>query len=133
MKSLIQKLLVCGIFTCISLSINAQVKYIYLNISQPNVEECITGIENTFKDCDMKIFPNPSKGVFTLEIINKSSKILMDLSIYDLTGKEILVQQLEVNENLRKTIDLSGYSAGTYILNVRGAQNAVLKANLIIY
>jgi len=133
MKRLIQKLLISGIITCISITINAQVKYIYLSISQPNVEECITGIENTFKDCDFKIFPNPSKGVFTLEIINKSSDILMDLSIYDITGREIFIQQLRINENLRKTIDLSGYKAGTYILNVKGVQNVVFKANLIIY
>ena len=133
MKKLFQKLVICGIITCISFTSNAQVKHIYLNISQPNVEECVTGIENTFKDCELKIFPNPSKGVFTLEIINKSSEILMDLTIYDITGKEIIVQQLRINESLEKTIDLSGYDTGTYILNVKGAQNAVLKAKLIIY
>ncbi|MEN8229210.1 MAG: T9SS type A sorting domain-containing protein [Bacteroidota bacterium] len=133
MKRLIQKLLIGGIITCTSLTINAQVKYIYLSISQPNVEECITGIENTFKDCDLKIFPNPNKGIFTLEIINRSPVIQMDLSIYDITGKELLIQQLRINEKLRKTIDLSGYNAGTYILNVKGVQNTVFKAKLIIY
>jgi len=133
MKRLIQKLLVCGIITCISFTVNAQVKYIYVSISQPNVEECITGIENTFKDCDFKIFPNPSKGVFTLEIINRSSEILMDLSIYDITGKRILIRQLRVNENIKTTLDLSGYKAGTYILNIKGVQNVVFKAQLIIY
>lgn len=133
MKKLIQKLLISGIIACISITINAQVKHIYLSISQPNVEECITGIENTFRDCDFKIFPNPSKGVFTLEIINKSSEILMDLSIYDMTGKVLLIQQLRINENIRKTIDLSGYKAGTYLLNIKGEKNVVFKAKLIIY
>ena len=133
MKGLTQILIIGGIFTCISFSINAQAKHIYLRISQSNVEECITGIENTFKDCDFKIFPNPSTGVFTLEIINKSLDVQMDLSIYDNTGKEILIQQLRINEKLSKTIDLSGYKAGTYILTVKGEKNAVFKANLMIY
>lgn len=133
MNKLIKRLLIGGMVTFISFSSIAQVKYIYLNISQPNVEECITSIENTFKECDLKIFPNPSKGVFTLEINNKSTEIHLDLSIYDMTGKEILIQQLRINETLRKTIDLSGYDKGTYILNVRGAQDAVMRAKLIVY
>ena len=133
MKGLTHILLICGMINLLSLNLDAQIKYIHLNISQPNVEECITGIENTFKDCDLKIFPNPSNGVFTLEITNKSSEIRMDLSIYDISGKVLLEQQFMVHERLSKTIDLSKYKAGTYILNVRGAQNALLKANLIIY
>lgn len=133
MKRLIQKLLIGGVITCISFTINAQVKHIYLSISQPNAEECITGIENTFKDCDVMVFPNPSKGVFTLEIINKPNEIQMDLSVYDITGKEIINQRFRVDENLRKTIDLSGYNPGTYILNVKGVKDAVFRVKLIVY
>lgn len=133
MKKITQLLAIGGIFTCISLSMNAQARHIYLSISQANVEACITGIENTFKDCEFKVFPNPSTGLFTLEITNKSPETQVDLSIYDNTGKEILVQQLRINEKLSKTIDLSGYKAGTYILTVKGVQKAVFKANLMIY
>ena len=50
MKSFIYKLLIGGIISCISFTINAQVKHTNLSISQPKVDEYINGIENTVKD-----------------------------------------------------------------------------------
>ena len=133
MQKLNLKLLIAGIIAFIAFTSDAQVKYIYLKISQPNVEECITGIENTFKNCDINIFPNPSKGEFTLEINNVNAQKEFDLSVYDISGKEILNQQIRVFEKLKEIIDLSRYNKGTYVINIRGEHNDFFKATLIIY
>lgn len=133
MKNLFLKLLFIGAATCLASMTHAQVKYIYLNISQPNIEECVTNIESTFQDCNFKIYPNPSDGTFTLEIENLSAEKEIDLYVYDISGKAVINQQLCITNKLNKTIDLSGHKSGTYFLNIKGKRNALFKAKLIIY
>ena len=133
MKKLNQRILILAVFTCVAITSNAQVKTIHLSISQPNVEECITSIENTFKNGDIKIYPNPSEGVFTLEINNSSFRSFMELFVFDLSGKEVLKEEIWISESIIKTIDLSEYKKGTYIINIIGGPNDFFKAKLIIY
>ncbi len=125
--------LIIGVIACLALTSHAQIKYVHLSISQPNLEECITDIENNFKNCEIKIFPNPSDGVFTLEINNLSFGRQINLYVYDASGKEIIQEELKIIEGFKRTVDLSGYDKGTYIINIIGGPNAFFKAKLIIY
>lgn len=127
------KLIIIGVITCISVTGIAQVKYVRLNINQPNVEECITNIENTFKNSDFKIFPNPSQGVFTLEINMLSGRKQIDLSVYDISGKEIIKEELRITENYKKTLDLSQFGKGTFILQIVGGSKDFFRAKLIVF
>lgn len=127
------RLLLIGAIACISITAFAQTTYVRLNIDQPNVEECITNIENTFKRGDFRIFPNPSQGVFSLEIDILSGRKQLDLAVYDISGKEILKEELRITAGFKKTLDLSRFGEGTYILNIFGGSKAVFKAKLIIY
>ena len=133
MKEFTQKFLVIGLWFCLACTSNAQIKTIHLSISQPNVEECITSIENKFNHCDIKIYPNPGAGVFTLEFNNPSYRGQIDLLVFDMSGKKILREEIWLSENIIKTIDLSEYKKGTYILNIHGGANASFKAKLIIF
>jgi hypothetical protein len=121
-----------GIFVCIALTSNAQVKYIFMNISQPNIEDCITGIENTFKDSDFKIYPNPSEGKFTIEIINVPSEKKVDLFVFDVNGKEIVNEKIWINRRHIVTLDLSNRIKGMYILSIKGQDDSYFRANLVI-
>lgn len=69
------------------------------------------GIEELGKD--FKIYPNPSNGLFSVEIpadaVQNSS-----MSIFDLTGK-IILSQNNISKN-KLTLDLSSKRAGMYLL-----------------
>ena len=144
-------LIISALITCISLTCNAQVKYIVLNISQPDfercitsikyivlnisqpdIDRCITGIENTFSDCEFRIFPNPTKGIFTLEINSIQTDQEMDLCIIDISGKEIMNEKLFISEGFSMILDLSQNSKGMYIFIMR-KNDEYFKANLTLY
>lgn len=56
-------------------------------------------------------YPNPCKDY--LQIENESTNLSADFVIYNLTGKEVIRQQI----NHRAKIDMSGLPAGVYVLN----------------
>ena len=112
-------LIIC--FIAISHSSIGQIKYIILSIHQPNIQECITIIEDNFKLADIIVYPNPNKGFFTLEITNNQFRGKARITIYNSTGKLIFNEQFTLNfSEFRKQIDLSNHRNGLYILNITG-------------
>jgi len=81
--------------------------------------------ENITNSLNVNIFPNPSNGVFGLNInsITKNIKIM----IYDLRGRIILSKI--INENFIK-IDLSNYPSSIYILNIE-TENSIISKKII--
>jgi|GEM_PF-903762 len=68
--------------------------------------ETLPGSDNSFE-----VFPNPGKGIFTIEMTNEKATV----EIYDAIGRK--VKSFEQN-GFRSTFDLSGYSRGVYLINV---------------
>lgn len=67
----------------------------------------------------LEVFPNPSKGIFSLLISNQDPGIA-SVVVSDLNGRKLFTQQYNVNINSNKfNIDLSGYSKGIYLVNIR--------------
>ena len=69
---------------------------------------------NEFDDSGfrLEVYPNPSKGVFTVEIYD-SRFTTYDLRVYDILGREIFNSYIV---NRISYIDLSGHPAGIYHL-----------------
>lgn len=63
------------------------------------------------------IFPNPASSVINIEFETESNNILI-IEVYNLPGKLILSETSGIARN-NKTIDVSTFKSGTYILNVR--------------
>ncbi|MEQ1734747.1 MAG: T9SS type A sorting domain-containing protein, partial [Bacteroidia bacterium] len=61
-------------------------------------------------NANINLYPNPSNGVFTIELNANGSVIIMDV-----LGKVIINQNVTKGKN---TIDLSAYSNGVYVLSV---------------
>jgi hypothetical protein len=61
------------------------------------------------------IAPNPSSGIFHLSISEDSGE-RVSLGIYSLIGKQIYQEDLKVNGEVRKTLDLSAWPDGIYFL-----------------
>ena len=70
---------------------------------------------------NMLVYPNPSNGIFYY-VFNSSQKV--DISVFDMTGKEVISYR-NVNEQL---IDLTNHQSGVYILSVNSnGQNQQIK------
>lgn len=78
----------------------------------------ITGIEDTDPFTELKIYPNPTPGMFTIEMNNN---VFGELAIDIITqnGSKILNIKFEkTTEHFSSQIDLSGQSKGMYLINL---------------
>lgn len=79
-----------------------------------------TGIDPETDIIDVAVYPNPSNGIFKIKASNLKSSSCV-LSIFDLTGKQIISKQLNTNgAYLEETINLSYIIKGTYIVRLVG-------------
>jgi PKD repeat protein len=80
-----------------------------------------TGINDVKSNvADVKVTPNPSSGVFKLDIAN-AIKGNFEYSIVDMGGKEIMSKQLNIGGSHSEIIDLSKHAKGSYQLHLKSA------------
>lgn len=87
---------------------------------QVTIENC-TSTEELSQQENIRIYPNPNNGKFTLELNGNSDKA--SVRIYTLDGRLVQSKQIERNalNNNKFVIDISDQSAGIYLLQLRGA------------
>ncbi len=93
---------------------------------------CNVGVENdNIPDLNIFSYPNPTTGVFTVEIPKTYTNELVNINVYDVLGQ--MVWNNTANTSQQKfEIDLSGNSAGVYYINVSiGDKIATKKITLI--
>lgn len=72
----------------------------------------------SFGISNVKVYPNPSTGIFTIDIVEE-----LEFTVYDIVGKTIINQKSLVGSN---TLDLSRFEKGIYLLslmNTKGETN----------
>jgi alpha-tubulin suppressor-like RCC1 family protein len=75
---------------------------------------------NNFSLTDnIKIYPNPSTGIFTISL-----EVDADVIVHDLLGKVIYANKVKAGNN---TIDISNYQSGMYLLQVETENGSVTK------
>lgn len=84
------------------------------SISIPVVEESIQNSELP----EIKYYPNPTKGIITVEIKGK----VEELYLTDISGK--LIKKIKINGETSMNIDLSDYSSGIYFLKYFAQNNS---------
>ena len=68
-------------------------------------------------DLGLKIYPNPSFGIFNLAIEKGSSDI--DISVFDLQGQKVFADKvLSFDGSITREINLGGLSKGIYYLRL---------------
>ncbi|MCD9856315.1 T9SS type A sorting domain-containing protein [Epilithonimonas sp. JDS] len=70
------------------------------------------------KSKDLKVYPNPTTGVFTIDLDSDNSEV----KIFDMTGKTIVTKSSQRAKN-NQTFDISNLPKGTYILKIKTADN----------
>jgi hypothetical protein len=83
----------------------------------------ISGINELFKNQGIKLYPNPSNGIITIE-----GEQIKSIKIVDLNGKTI--RQFSIIDK-KKTIDLHSCSKGIYILKVE-TDNGIFDGEIIL-
>jgi len=82
--------------------------------------------DNDIKSESILIYPNPSQDVI---YINYEDMEKTDVTIYDLSGKEVLHQNFANNNNIK--LNVSSLKRGTYILKIK-ANEAQSKTQVIV-
>ncbi|PIF05497.1 MAG: hypothetical protein CSA36_06215 [Draconibacterium sp.] len=77
--------------------------------------------EAELKDLDIRIYPNPTKGVLKVDIPNIGD-IKPTLVVYNLQGKQLVHKTVS---NQISTINLSGQPAGMYIMKIVNGQESL--------
>lgn len=88
----------------------------------------ITGIETQVLDNSMNIYPNPTNGIFTVEMSNAIN--INDLLIYDNLGRRVNFK-LEEQHNSAVILDLSSNPKGIYFVQIT-SKNRVVKSKIIL-
>ena len=90
----------------------------------------------TFKDClgigeingvEVKLYPNPTKGQFTLEILSATNETL-SISLISARGEQIANDEnINVNRTFTKKFDISNLPQGTYLLEISKGTSRIVK------
>ena len=103
------------------------------------VKDTLTGInELQGKNEEIKVFPNPSKGVFTIEssVVSagpENSAGKSSVEIYNELGQEVFSTPLNLPQGRDFKIDLSSQSAGIYLYRVVSEKgNLIASGKLVI-
>lgn len=75
------------------------------------------GIEEANLLKEVKVYPNPSTGVFNLELSNVAIGEL-SVTVTDMTGRTVYNSTEEVKGELKKSLDLSSMAKGVYYLKM---------------
>ena len=78
---------------------------------------------------EFSLFPNPNNGEFT--IVNNGVSDVIELSVTDIQGKEVLYQKLNFNKAEQKSIALENVERGVYLVRL-SSENGIKMINMII-
>ncbi|NVO01902.1 MAG: T9SS type A sorting domain-containing protein [Bacteroidetes bacterium] len=89
------------------------------------------GIETTtLNPSNIKVYPNPSKGKFTVKV-ETSNSLSVDLSISNLVGQTVYTEDLTINGLFTKEINLSSLPKGIYFLKLEDGKSSNIQKFII--
>jgi hypothetical protein len=94
------------------------------NITTINLDLC-TSVEEVQNDNLASIYPNPAKDILNVNLANDNAT----LTVFDLTGKVIMMEQL-INRTNR--INVSELTNGFYVYNVRTLEGEFTTGNFVV-
>lgn len=107
--------------------------YIYFDFNAPIVTNTtynskldITTSITEQKESIASVYPNPSNGLFTIEL---STKEKQNLQLFDMAGNVVLSQTIE---NGKATIDANYLTAGIYNISIKGNASVTNKKLVIV-
>ena len=107
--------------------------YIYFDFNSPivtnttynSIKDITTGLTEE-KENIASVYPNPTNGLFTIEL---STKEKQNLQLFDMAGNVVLSQAIE---NGKATIDANNLAAGIYNISIKGNDSVSNKKLVIV-
>lgn len=81
---------------------------------------------NEFDDSSFSIYPNPNNGTFTIKM-NAPNSDKINVSVYDMRGREVYKNRFEANAQFENSIDLGAVNAGVYLININDGLRTITK------
>jgi len=89
-------------------------------MAQSSIDAIFIGIEELNESFATNIYPNPSHGIFTIEILSGSSAEEISVAIENTLSQKIISFQEKISSNdWKKKIDLSAEPRGTYFIEIK--------------
>ena len=79
---------------------------------------------------DLKFYPNPSDGKFTIEYDLKDKETAL-ITVLDANGKQLFKDEIKGGGKYSKTVDLGGKGKGVFILNLTQGKKSISKKIII--
>lgn len=91
----------------------------------------VTGINEKEIAKDFKVYPNPSNGILTLEILDQRFQ-LSRVRIFDVDGRELMQKNISRNGTANVfELDLSSYKKGVYILQLISPNKVITRRVMV--
>jgi hypothetical protein len=88
-------------------------------LAQPQPQDSVV-YKESLKDFSVRIYPNPTDGLLTVELHNLPEKQTAVISLYNTSGKQLLLQR---NVEYSTEVNLSNQPQGIYILRIEISGN----------
>ena len=92
--------------------------------------EVVSSLSNPLVSRNLDIHPNPSNGVFKLDLLDVVSEDY-EIKISNVLGEIVYNKKKEVNSTTSIQIDISEFAKGVYILNVNNSQSSISRKIII--
>jgi hypothetical protein len=99
------------------------------------ITECFgltTGVNNGVNREDVKVFPNPSSGIFTISLSNAEAKTKIE--VYNVLGENVFTETLppQTSKGALNEINLTGKPNGIYLSRVLNADGSLLGSGKVV-
>ncbi|MFZ2898278.1 MAG: T9SS type A sorting domain-containing protein [Saprospiraceae bacterium] len=89
----------------------------------------IVAVDHPVEAFPVNVFPNPTAGLIRIEAPETAGSLQIQLS--DATGR-VLAQQFALPQRLCHSLDLSGYPAGIFYLQIRAKDHNAIQTFMIL-
>ena len=95
-----------------------------------NLGETVSSLEDDIFDGRLSVHPNPSKGIFNLDLVDVTNGDYL-ISVSNILGEEVYTETRGVHSTTSTTINLSDLESGIYMLNIQNGDSSISKKLII--
>ena len=105
--------------------------YSFTNIYPYSLNVCYpAGISQITDGVDLRIYPNPNQGTFTVAL-SSSARIIGTMSVLDQLGRILYTENIDMTGAKQIPLDLGNISAGAYILMINTGDSKSMKQFIV--
>jgi hypothetical protein len=89
----------------------------------------VSTVELIQEEMDFIIYPNPTRGAITVQINNKKENFKVDLTVFDLQGRQLIEKSIK---QPNAQLDLTNLDNGLYFIRLSGLNGSVKTKRIIV-